>query len=46
MHFIKYLKWTYKGHDLATLTWISKTYAPLCLLSRKEYKNLWIILVF
>ena len=24
MHFIKYLKWTYKGHNLAILTQIGK----------------------
>ena len=45
-HFIKHLKWTYKGHNLATLTRISKNKAPSCSLSREEYKTLWVVFVF
>ena len=46
MYFIKYLQWRYKGHNLAMLTPISKPYTPLCSLSREEYKNIWVVLVF
>ena len=46
MHFIKSLKLTYKDHNLAILTRISKPLAPLCSLSREEYKNVIVVLVF
>ena len=42
MHFIKYLKWTYKGHNLAMLTWIAKPRhhrAPYHVRSTKIFKS-------
>ena len=46
MHFIKNLHWFNKGCNLAILTPICKNWASSYSLSREEFKNLWVDLIF